>query len=279
MIILDGKKIKEKVRADLKSRFLLLPQELKNKKLVILQVGDKKESTIYINNKIKFGESIGIKTELIKFPENISENIIVSRIGELNSDQDVGGIIVQLPLSAHLNKDVLLDSINLSKDVDGLSSANREALYSGEKAVLPATARAVHKIFTEYEIDLNNKKVAVLGRSNLVGKPTAFILDKCGGVVTVCHRGTNNIKEITKSSDIIVSATGNPRMINKDWISAGSVLVDVGITTDLEGKLSGDVDFNSVKDIVSAISPVPGGVGAVTVSMIFENFIDLILKK
>ncbi len=272
MILLDGKKIKEKVREELREKF----SKLKNKrKLIIIQVGDRSESSLYIKNKIKFGESIGVSTDLIKLPLEIDEESLIFLTNNLNDEESIGGIIVQLPLPEHINKQNVLDSIAIEKDIDGLSTNNQSLLYSGKKATPPATARAVIKILTEYGIDVSGKKVAVLGRSNLVGKPTAYLLEKMGADVSVCHRETPNVKEITKNADIIVSATGNPEMINSEYVKDGAVIVDVGIIVLGDGKYVGDVNFNDVKDKVSAISPVPGGVGAVTVSMIFENFYDL----
>ena len=249
--------------------------------LAIIQVGKREESNAYIARKKKFGESIGASVLHEQFEENVSTEVLLSKIARLNADASVHGIIVQLPLPPALDKTRIQNAILPRKDVDGLGEAS---------AHIPATARGIAELLAFYGILVRGKKVAVLGRSALVGAPTAELLQKKGAKVTVCHRDTPNTKEITRASDVIVVAIGNPHLIDASYFrdDRTQVVVDVGVTAvrkegfvRLEeeiGKvmLKGDVAFESVKDKVSAISPVPGGVGPMTVAALFENLLDSI---
>ena len=204
----------------------------------------------------------------------VSEDKLISTIQSLNEDDSVGGIILQLPLSSHINKKNVLDNISPDKDVDALSAASWEKINNNEDCIYPATATGIITLLDKHDIELKNKNVAVIGRSDLVGKPVAILMEKRGANVTVCHTGTKDIPSITKKANIVVSATGVAGLITKDYVSPGQVIVDVGIN---EG-LVGDVAFDEVSEIVEYITPVPGGVGPMTVISIFHNFAQLVGK-
>ncbi len=271
--ILYGLPVREKIKEKILNKLSNI--QIKPK-MVILQIGDREDSNIYIEQKIKFGEEVGIDVLLKKYDEDIQEEKIIYDILNLNNDQSVSGIVVQLPLPNFLNKDRILNSISIKKDVDGLSLDGDIA-----KKILPATPRACLEIFDFYNIDFTNKTVVIFGRSNLVGKPIAdyFINKKIK--TFIINSQTENPKEISKNANILISAIGKPKYIDKSFIDANKkpVIIDVGINRILEdskSKIVGDVDFDSVKDFVSAITPVPKGVGPITVACLFLNLLDLI---
>jgi methylenetetrahydrofolate dehydrogenase (NADP+)/methenyltetrahydrofolate cyclohydrolase len=260
MKILDGRIVQEKIAEKLRGEI----KKLKIRPtLAIIQLGDLAESNSYIRQKKLFAERIGADVNHIRLSTTNSEKEIINRIKKLNKDKKTYGIIVQLPLPIKLNKEKIIETINPLKDVDGLVS----------KKYTPATARGVMELLKEYKIPIKDKNVLVIGRSELVGKPIAKVLADEGGAVGVAHRATKNIKELSKAAAILVAAAGHPKLITKDWVSPGQTIVDVGITI-VNGKLIGDVDFEEVSKIVNAISPVPGGVGPMTVAALFENLID-----
>ncbi len=290
--ILDGRIVRDQIQENLKS----IIQNLKSKpKLVIIQVGDNPQSNTYIGQKIKFGEKIGAIAELKKFPADVSQEHLSSIIYNLNSDPKVHGIIIQLPISDHLDKEKLIESIDPKKDVDGLTAANQQLLENNDPQVfIPATAKAVITILNYYKIPIKGKKATVVGRSKLVGAPVAILLKNLGAKVEVGHSKTEDLTAITKPADIIVVAVGKPNLIGIDHVSPGQTVIDVGINvveadkvrplsfprSDLENKrkLVGDVTFAEVEPIVSAITPVPGGVGPMTVASLFENLLDAYKK-
>lgn len=293
-IILDGKKARVFYTSLLKERVLRIG---KKPTLAIIQIGNREESSVYIKQKIKFGESLGIKVEHIKFDEDTDEGEVINKIQELNKDISINGIIVQLPIPAHFEKMRIINQIDPKKDTDGLTDINRNKRSGGLWAPIPATGRGVFELLNFYNTEILNKKIAVLGRSILAGGPIAEILEKNGAKVTVCNSRTpiEEEKIITKNSDIIIIAIGKPQFLNKDFLSNNrqQVVVDVGINPVnntyknkqvyvkmLEEvpmtKFIGDVDYFNVIDLVSAISPVPGGVGQMTVLALFENLIDCI---
>ncbi len=235
--------------------------KIKGLTLAIIQVGDRPDSISYIKAKNKFAEEIGAKTELIKFPVTVTQSEILNVIKTSTAD----GIIVQLPIPNHLNKKELLDAIDPVKDVDGL----------GRGKHIPATARGIKELLEFYKISLKDKKVVVMGRSDLVGKPIAAMCEREGAIVTICHRESQNIPSITKQADILIVAIGQPKHVTSEFVRPGQIIVDVGINRTDEG-IVGDVDFNAVVPIVGAISPVPGGVGQMTVLALFENLADAI---
>lgn len=271
MILLSGKIIKEKIKDELRQKvasFRVPPT------LAIIQVGDRPESNIYINQKQKFGEAIGVNVLKISFPENVSQEEIYKKIENLNHDEKVKGIIVQLPIPKHLDKRIILDAIDFEKDVDGLGTIQSGFLSTKDKkTILPATTRGVMTLLDYYEIELVGKNVVVVGRSDLVGKPIALACLHRNATVTICHSHTKNLSDVTRNANIIIAACGIPKIITGDFVREGQVVVDVGIHK-TESGLCGDVDFEDVKDIVSAISPVPGGVGPLTVASLFQNLVD-----
>ncbi len=284
--ILYGKPARNHYAARLKERIAELG---KIPALAILQVGSKAESNSYINSKIKFGMALGVKVDHVTFPSSVKEDEVIDKILELNEDEDVDGIILQLPISEHLAKQKIIDTIKVEKDVDGLTTASAKLRAKGGGfAVVPATARGVMELLEYYKIDPRGKKVAVLGRSELAGGPIAEAMKKAGAKVTICHSHTYNEEDITRKSDIVAVAIGKPKFVNENFfvVGKGQVVVDVGINTVAEKnktklleevsgqKFVGDVDFDKVAPLVAAISPVPGGVGQMTVLGLFENLVD-----
>ena len=281
--ILEGKTLAEILSKDLAGKFSgldFVPS------LAIIQVGDKEESNLYIKKKKEFGLLVGVDIKHLKFPENISQQDLEREIELVNKDEKIKGIIVQLPIPAHLNLEKTIESISPQKDADGLTSLNvRKLLNNDESGIIPATARAVLNLLDHHQIGLEGKKAVVVGRSLLVGKPVALSFLNRNATVTICHTKTKDIEEVSKGSDILVVATGKPNLITKDFTNKNQVIVDVGINTvsgskmedeiEISRKVVGDVDFEGVKDSVYAITPVPGGVGPLTVASLFQNLLDL----
>jgi methylenetetrahydrofolate dehydrogenase (NADP+)/methenyltetrahydrofolate cyclohydrolase len=233
--------------------------------LVIIQVGDRPDSTSYINQKKRFAERIGAKVIHRQFPEVVTQQELINVIEKDNADKSIDGIILQIPLPPHLDKNFLINTIDPEKDVDGLTVATK---------MVPATARGVLALCAFYEISLEGKKVTVIGKSALVGTPIALSMKAQGAEVTVCDKKTGDLIPYTKSADIIVVAAGHPRLIGKEHVSAYQVVIDVGINVSGDKKLTGDVYFEEVELIVAAITPVPGGVGPMTVTALFQNLLD-----
>lgn len=284
--ILAGLPVRESIKRQLIGRIKNLSFK---PKLVIIQVGDRADSNIYIKNKIKFGEDIGVSVILKKFKSNIEEFLLIEEIKKISNDIQVNGIIVQLPLTEGIDSIRVINSIPRNKDADGLTIS---PLFTGqskeEKNVMlitPATAKAVLYMLNYYDIEIKNKKIAVIGKSRLAGGPISELLKSLGAFVENCDRSTKNTKDICKNSDIIISAAGQVGLVNKNFVKEGQVIIDVGINKverreeerdiNSKSKLVGDVSFEEVAPIVEAITPVPGGVGLVTVACLFENLIDL----
>jgi methylenetetrahydrofolate dehydrogenase (NADP+)/methenyltetrahydrofolate cyclohydrolase len=258
MRVLDGKTLQERLALDLEERIARLGTPLI---LAIVQVGTREESNRYIKHKITFGRKVGAEVRLVSMPEGVSEETVIKAVAELNADTTVTGIIVQLPLPTHISAQHVINAIEPKKDVDGLTS---------ESPFTPATPLGVMIMLKEYGINLSGKRAAVMGRSKLVGAPLAKLFEAAGAKVSVVHSQSVGPREITRSADILAVAIGKPRHVTKDFIQPDAVVIDVGINM-REGKLVGDVDFDDVKDTVSAISPVPGGVGPMTIYALFEN--------
>jgi methylenetetrahydrofolate dehydrogenase (NADP+) / methenyltetrahydrofolate cyclohydrolase len=269
-MILDGKKVRDSIAEKIISA---LKKTKASPKLVIIQVGNDERSTIYVRQKKIFGEKLGFIVEHINLNKNIKEDELISKIKILNNEKTVNGIIVQMPLPMKINSAVVIESILPEKDVDGLSSFNLMALFRGEKGFfIPATTRGILSLLDFYKVDVSGNKVVIVGRSLLVGRPTLVSLLNRNATVTVCHTKTKNLKDEVKSADILIVATGTPKLIKKDFVRKGQIIIDVGITK-VGDKLFGDVDFDSVSKIVKAITPVPGGVGPMTVVSLFENLL------
>ncbi len=251
--------------------------------LAIVQVGDNERSNVYIEQKRKYAHAIGAEATLHKYPEAMLPDELCDAVKLLADNADVHGIIIQMPLPAHFSKEDAsraINSIPPGKDADGLTSANMGRLITGdETAVTPATTRGIMELIKYYKIEVSGKHVVVIGRSNLVGKPTALCLLALGATVTVCHSGTRNLAEMTRMADIIVSATGMPGLVTKDHVRAGQIIIDVGITLNGAGEICGDVASGEVGEVVEALTPVPGGIGPLTVAGLFLNLIGLYKKS
>ncbi|HVT75132.1 MAG TPA: bifunctional 5,10-methylenetetrahydrofolate dehydrogenase/5,10-methenyltetrahydrofolate cyclohydrolase [Candidatus Paceibacterota bacterium] len=272
-LILDGKKARDYYKVGLASRVASLEKTSGTKPcLAILQVGDNRESGVYIEQKKKFGTAIGAVVDHIRFPVDITQADIEARVADLNADASVHGIIVQLPLPPQIDRLALMNAIDSNKDVDGLSERNQSLLSEGKPHMIPATAKGIMMLLDFYKVSVTGKTAAVFGRSRLVGGPIASLLRAKGASVSVIHSQTPDPVSISRGADIIIAALGQPRYITEDFVRKNVLVVDVGITG-IDGKLVGDVDFDSVAPIASAISPVPGGVGPMTVLALFDNLI------
>lgn len=271
-IILDGKKLRDKIFEDLKAK---LDKMAKKPTLAVILVGENPASQIYVRNKKKTAEKLGINSISIEYPSDITENELLEKIEKLNNDENVTAILVQLPLPEHINKNKVIDRILPQKDVDGLTPYNLGKLFSGEEPyVYPCTPKGILLLLDEYNIELEGRHVVVVGRSNLVGKPVAQLFLKRNATVTMCHSHTKNLANITKTADIVVSAVGK-NVIGEKMLKSNCVVVDVGIFRDENGKISGDVDFENVSKVAAYISPVPGGVGPMTIASLMLNTVEL----
>lgn len=275
-IILDGKKLRDKIFENLKQRLNNMSEK---PTLAVILVGENPASQIYVRNKKKTAENLGINSIVINYPADISENILLDKIQELNNDNKITAILVQLPLPKHIDKFKIIDAIAPEKDVDGLTPYNSGKLFSGEEPyVYPCTPKGILLLLDEYNIELEGKHVVVIGRSNLVGKPVAQMLLNRNATVTMCHSHTKNLSDITKTADIVVSAVGK-NIIGEKMLKSDCVVVDVGIFKDVNGKICGDVDFASASKIAAYISPVPGGVGPMTIASLMLNTVELADSK
>lgn len=266
--IIDGKKIKEKKLEEFAKIIKELPKKLK---LVVIQVGNNPASNVYIKNKKNICEKVGIECKHLKY-DTITEDELINKIKELNNAKDVTGILVQLPLPKNINEDTVINSIASEKDVDGLSKNNQEALYSNNDGLVPCTALGIIEILNYIKTPLEGSNVVVIGRSKLVGLPLIPLLLKENATVTVCHSKSKNIKDITKNADVVIVAIGKKEYIKEDYIKDDAIVIDVGINR-YENKLYGDCDFNKIASKCKAITPVPGGVGPLTVTMLINNVI------
>ncbi|MFA6601868.1 MAG: tetrahydrofolate dehydrogenase/cyclohydrolase catalytic domain-containing protein [Candidatus Paceibacterota bacterium] len=279
--ILDGRKVRDLLTRGLVEKFA----NLSAKTMAIIQVGDRAESTSYIKGKKAFAEKIGVATQHIQLPEDATLEMVLEKIENCNGDPTIRGIIVQLPLPLALDRDIIINAIDPEKDVDALTSERVKGWTEGrEDALWPATVRGIKTLLEFYKIDLFGKKVVIIGRSMLVGKPLAAMCISENATVTVCHSKTADLARETLDADIVISAAGKQNLIGKEQVSPGQIVIDVGINT-VEGeklddeiadrKLVGDVDFEEVSKIVAMITPVPGGVGPMTVLGLFQNLLDL----
>ena len=267
MTILDGKSLKKKILDELHTEVTKLDSK---PNLVVVQVGNNEASNIYIKQKAKMAEYVGYDFKLLKFAEDVEEETLINEIKKLNEDTKVNAILVQLPLPKHLNIKLILNTIAEKKDVDGLSSINAGKLLHNEDTLIPCTPYGVMRLLSEYHIDVEGKNVAMIGASDLVGKPLAILLNNAGATVTLCHRETKKLKEHTIMADIVIVAVGKPNLVTTDMLRDDTVVIDVGINK-IDDKICGDVDFDAVKEKASYITPVPGGVGPMTVAMLGAN--------
>lgn len=277
MILLNGKEVAQKIVDTLKSKIsVYIDLGSRTPRLDIILVGEDFASKKYVDMKMKRAEEIGIKAVLHKFESKVSTEEIVTKIKELNSDNRVDGVMVQLPLPKGLNTDLVLESIDCSKDVDGLTSMNLGKLFKNNpSAIAPATAKGILKLLEEYKVQIDGSKVVVIGRSDIVGLPTAAVLQNSNATVTVCHSHTKNLKEICKQADILVVGIGKAEYIDKGYVKEGATVIDVGTNRGKDDKLVGDVKFGSVKKVAGYITPVPGGVGPMTISSLLLNLFEI----
>jgi methylenetetrahydrofolate dehydrogenase (NADP+)/methenyltetrahydrofolate cyclohydrolase len=276
MIILDGKKLRDKILVDLKVRLDAMPIK---PTLAVVLAGDDPASQIYVSNKQKTAQSLGINSIVLEYNTGVSEQTLLDKINELNNDPNVTAILVQLPLPKHIDKNKIINAICPAKDVDGFTPENFGLLFSGQTPhVYPCTPRGILLLLDEYKIEVEGKHVVVVGRSNIVGKPMAQMMLNRNATVTTCHSYTKDLAAITKSADIIVCAIGE-KIIKKSMLKSGCVVIDVGIFKDKSGKTTGDVEFESVSEIASYITPVPGGVGPMTIAALMLNTVELLTAQ
>ena len=271
-VILDGKKLRDKIFLDLKAKLDNMPQK---PTLAVILAGDDPASAIYVRNKKKTAENLGINSVVINYPSNVSQSELLAKIEELNNDNSITAILVQLPLPVHIDKFKIIDSILPEKDVDGLTPYNLGKLFAGEEPyVYPCTPKGILLLLDEYKINVEGKHVVVIGRSNLVGKPVAQMLLNKNATVTMCHSYTKNLTDITKTADILISAVGK-NVVGEKMLKNNCVVIDVGIFKDENGKVRGDVNFEEVSKMSAYISPVPGGVGPMTIASLMLNTVEL----
>lgn len=278
-VIMDGKALSEKLKNNLKNEVEELKNKGKNPCLAVIIVGDNPASKIYVNNKKKSCEALGIKSLEYALPADTTEEKLLTLISSLNEDESVDGILCQLPLPSHICEKNVINSISPEKDVDAFHPENVGHIMIGDYTFLPCTPAGVMEILKEYDIDVSGKNCVVVGRSNIVGKPMTMLLLKENATVTVCHSRTQNLCEFTKKADVLVSAVGKPNLITADMIKENAVVIDVAINRLESGKLCGDVDFEAVKEKASYITPVPGGVGPMTIATLMKNTVTAAKKK
>lgn len=278
-IMIDGKLISQQVKDELKAEAQILKEQGIEASLAVIQVGNDPASSIYVRNKKRACEYIGIRSLSYELEEGISEEELLSLIDTLNADNKVNGILVQLPLPAHISEQKVLNRISPKKDVDCFHPENVGKLCLGEEGFLPATPAGVIELLKRYNIDIKGKNCVVIGRSNIVGKPMSLLLLRENGTVTITHSRTKDLKEVTSKADILVVAIGKPLFVDETFVKDGAVVIDVGIHRDENNKICGDVNFESVAPKCSAITPVPGGVGPMTIAMLMKNCLRTIKEK
>lgn len=278
-VIIDGKELARKIRENLKEEVDELKAKGMAPRLAVILVGDDSASKIYVKNKSKACEEIGIEFEEFILDENIQMDELKKLINNLNARKDISGILLQCPLPKHLDVNDALKTIIPEKDVDGFNPLNVGKLSLGQDTFVSCTPFGIVKILEEYNIPIQGKHVVILGRSNIVGKPLIQCMLQKNATVTVCHSKTENIEEYTKQADILIVAIGKPKFVKKDMVKPGATVIDVGINRGEDGKLCGDVDFEAVQDVASYITPVPGGVGPMTIAMLMNNIVKAAKEK
>lgn len=272
--IIDGKAISLQIKNELKERAIALKAEGISVTLAVIQVGNNPASSVYVNNKKKGCEYIGIGSLSYELPEETSEEELLARIEELNKREDINGILVQLPLPSHIDENKVIKAIDPGKDVDGFHPQSVGALCIGQPGFVSCTPAGIIQLLKRSGIAMAGRECVILGRSNIVGKPMSLLMLRENATVTIAHSKTVNLKEVTKRADILIVAVGRPGMITRDYVKEGAVVIDVGINRDENNKLCGDVDFEDVAPVCSAITPVPGGVGPMTIAMLLNNCLE-----
>lgn len=272
--IIDGKAISAQIKDELKEKVARMKEEGKQVCLAVIQVGNDPASSVYVGNKKKACAYIGIESLSYELPEETTQEELLSLIAELNARKDVNGILVQLPLPGHIEEDAVIRAIDPKKDVDGFHPQSVGALCIGEPGFVSCTPAGIIQLLKRSNIEIAGKECVVIGRSNIVGKPMALLLLRENGTVTVAHSRTKDLKQVAKRADILVVAVGKPKMITREYVKEGAVVIDVGIHRNENNKLCGDVDYEDVAPVCSAITPVPGGVGPMTIAMLMNNCVE-----
>ena len=274
-MIISGKEISVKIKDQLKEEVSKIKETYPRlPKLGVILVGDNQASQTYVRNKERGCQYIGIESEILRHDASFSEIELLQEINDLNNDDTVDGILVQLPLPQHINEEKVLDAIVPSKDVDGFHPENVAKLFLGQHSLVPCTPKGMMVLLEEINYDLAGKEVVIVGRSNIVGKPVALLCLQKNATVTIAHSQTKDLKAVCSRADVLIAAIGKPKFFNHEYVKDGAVVLDVGINRDENNKLCGDVDFDDVKDKVSAITPVPGGIGPMTITMLMKNTIE-----
>ncbi|WP_205272633.1 bifunctional methylenetetrahydrofolate dehydrogenase/methenyltetrahydrofolate cyclohydrolase [Lactococcus taiwanensis] len=279
MKLIDGKALAAKMQDELKNKVDALQAAGLIPGLAVILVGEDPASQIYVRNKARQATAIGLNSSVVRLPEDVSEEELLGLIEQYNQAEQWHGILVQLPLPAHISEEKVLLAIDPEKDVDGFHPMNMGRLWSGNPLMIPSTPAGIMEMFRAYDVDLAGKKAVVVGRSNIVGKPMAQLLMMADATVTIAHSRTQNLQELTKQADILVVAIGKDRFIKAADVKEGAVVIDVGMNRDEEGKLHGDVDFDEVKNVAVLITPVPGGVGPMTITMLMEQTVRAAERK
>ena len=269
--IMDGKKISQEIKDELKERVAALKEKGVEVTLAVIQVGNNPASTVYVGNKKKACAYVGIRSLAYELPEETTEAELLELVEKLNKDDSVNGILVQLPLPNHIDEDKVIKTIAPEKDVDGFHPESVGRLSIGQKGFVSCTPAGIIEMLKRTDVEISGKECVVIGRSNIVGKPMSMLMLKENATVTIAHSRTKDLKEVTKRADILIAAIGKAKFVTADYVKEGAVIIDVGMDRDENGKLCGDVDFDSVSQVASAITPVPGGVGPMTVTMLLVN--------
>ncbi|RHP29932.1 bifunctional methylenetetrahydrofolate dehydrogenase/methenyltetrahydrofolate cyclohydrolase FolD [Lachnotalea sp. AF33-28] len=277
--IIDGKEISKQIKEELKEKVAAYKERGIEITLAVIQVGNDPASTVYVRNKRKACEYVGIRSLAYEMPQDTTQEELLGLVRELNGRADVNGILVQLPLPGHIDEDVILKNIDPKKDVDGFHAMNVGALSIGEPGFVSCTPAGIIQLLKRSGVEIYGKECVVIGRSNIVGKPMAMLLLRENGTVTVAHSRTVNLKEVAKRADILVVAMGKPRFITHEYVKEGAVVIDVGMHRGENNKLCGDVDFEDVAEHTSAITPVPGGVGPMTIAMLLNNCVEAVVLQ
>ena len=279
-MILDGKQLSQELKDEMRQEVDALAQKYGRRPcLMVVIVGNNPASQSYVRGKIKATEYVGFDGSLVSLPEDVTEDALIAEIERLNQNEMVDGILVQLPLPKHISEDRVIAAISPEKDVDGFHATNVARLWLNQPCIVPCTPKGVIVMLDRAGIEITGKNAVVVGRSNIVGKPVAKLLLDRNATVTIAHSRTKNLKEVCRQADILVAAVGRPQMLTADYIKPGAAVIDVGINRLEDGRLVGDVDFEGAKAIAGAITPVPGGVGPMTITMLMRNTIECFLRR
>ncbi|RBR29916.1 tetrahydrofolate dehydrogenase/cyclohydrolase, NAD(P)-binding protein [Enterococcus cecorum] len=279
MHLLNGKELAQKLQQDMTQEVTEFKEKGLQPGLAVILVGEDPASQVYVRNKERAANNIGMYSLVYRLPETTSEADLIAKIEELNHDDKVHGILVQLPLPKHINEDLVLDTIDPAKDVDGFHPMNLGNLFAGKPTMIPCTPAGIMELIKLSGIDLAGKNAVIIGRSNIVGKPMAHLLLQANATVTICHSKTKDLPKVAKQADVLVVAIGRANFVTADFVKEGAVVIDVGINRDENNKLTGDVKFDEVAPLTSFITPVPGGVGPMTITMLMRQTIDAAKRK